>query len=313
MRPISGTSAGGQSIRTSLVSRWPAACRPPPPLLWKWITFFLIDKMRWRKMCVTVLCCVALCGFFPLFLFLFAWPPPAKWVTALRLWKKGKKLPPQADSGRNNGANPTPATQPSAGWSVGWTRSPHPTSPHAQIPSPPPNKVHRVQPGRRRHIKERFSGSIGSDYFQWVCCFRCVDSTNQTMVRIRSRVQSPPPQTRLTVVSSSSGNNISTFQRKKAQTSGFLFHSVVICSAQVQFISPPHFFFPSDSLCVDVHFTGSCNSVISGKFWQAVNNELIKLFISRRIDSYIFVCMYTYTVYMFICIYIYTKAIWKWT
>lgn len=119
---------------------------------------------------------------------------------------------------------------------MGWTRSPPPT--HAQIPSPPPNKVHRVQPGRRRHIKERFSGSIGSDYFQSVCCFRCVDSTNQTMVRIRSRVQPPPPQTRLTVVSSSRRNHISTFQRKKAQTSGFLFHSVVICSAQVQFISP---------------------------------------------------------------------------
>lgn len=105
-------------------------------------------------------------------------------------------------------------------------RSPPPTSPHAQIPSPPPNKVHRVQPGRRRHIKERFSGSIGSDYFQWVCCFRCVDSTNQTMVRIRSRVQSPPSSpTRLDWLSSArrAGITFPRFSAKKPKLVDFCF------------------------------------------------------------------------------------------
>lgn len=101
-------------------------------------------------MCLTVLRCVRF--FFLLFsFFLFVWPPPAKWVTALLLWKKGKKLPPQADSRGNNGANPTPppsplaTTQPSAGAEWGWTRSPplH-TYPQQSSPGPtgsaPPHK-----------------------------------------------------------------------------------------------------------------------------------------------------------------------------
>lgn len=151
--------------------------------------------------------------------------------------KKEKKLPPQADSGRNNGANPTPATQPSAGWSVGWTRSPPhiPTRPNP-LPSPqqsspgptgsaPPHKGTFFRINRERLLPVGLllplRGLHQSDYGQ-----------NPVTGSI------PPPQTRLTVVSSSSGNHISTFQRKKTQTSGFLLHSVVICSAQVQFISP---------------------------------------------------------------------------
>lgn len=81
---------------------------------------------------------------------------------------------------------------------------------------------------------------------------------------VTGSIPPPTPQTRLTVVSLSSRNPIPTFQRKKAQTSGFLFHSVVICSAQVQFISPPHFFFPSDSLCVDVILQAAATLLFQG-------------------------------------------------
>lgn len=191
MRPISGLQQAGSQSEDQPCFPLASRLSPSAPSPLKMIHVFSDRQNAMAKKCVS-LCCVALCGFFLFPFFFLSGLPQQSGSRLCGSEKKEKNSLLRLIQGEIMGPIPPQQPNPVQGGQWGGRGHPPPTRTHAQIPSPPPNKVHRVQPGRRRHIKERFSGSIGSDYFQSVCCFRCVDSTNQTMVRIRSRVQPPP-------------------------------------------------------------------------------------------------------------------------
>lgn len=187
-----------------------------------------------------VLCCFVWILFLSFFPFSFWVASRSKVGHGSAALKKGKSSLLRLIRGEIMG--PIPPQQ----RSVGWTRSP-PHVPHAlKSPPHPSNKVHRVQPGQRRHKKGRFSGSIGSDYFQSVCCFHCVNSTNQTMVRLRSRVQFP---TNLTdcrqFVEWKSHFHVSA-QRNPNSRIFVSFRYHFFAASTIYF--PGHFFFPSGRL-----------------------------------------------------------------